>query len=105
MLATQERQVIVSDSVFKFSFEGEPGNQISAAGSLIDQVKKWLEGIVGPMPSKADVLSMAGAAYDQFVAPIDLPGVPNLIEPRIDAMLRVVVLVAVGKIYDQLAGA
>jgi hypothetical protein len=95
----------VSDSVFKFSFEGEPSNQIAAAGSLVDQVKKWLSSLVGQLPSKDEVLKMVGEAYDQFVAPLDLPGVPNLIEPRIDALLRVVVLVAIGKFYDQLAGA
>jgi hypothetical protein len=89
-----------------FALEGDFGdNQIAAAGSLIDKVKSWLSSIVGPMPSKEEVLKVVGEAYDAYVAPIDLPGVPNLIEPRIDAMLRVVVLVAVGKIYDQLAGA
>lgn len=31
---------------------------------------------------------MAEKLYDKHVAPIDLPGIPNLIEPRFDAMIR-----------------
>jgi hypothetical protein len=80
------------------------GNQLAAAGSLLDKIKKWLAAISGPLPSKDEFLRAVGEAYDSFVAPIDIPGVPNLIEPRIDALLRVVVLVAAGKLYDQFAG-
>lgn len=88
-----------------FAIEGDFGdNQFLAAGSLLDKVKSWLASIVGPLPSKADVLKFVGEAYDDYVAPLDLPGVPNFIEPRVDAMLRVAVLVAAGKLYDQVAG-
>ena len=85
-------------------FQGFDGNQFAASGKLLDRLKELLSGIVGPMPSRESVLEAVGQAYDAFVAPIDIPGVPNLIEPRIDAMLRVAVLVAAGKIYDSLAG-
>lgn len=91
-------------SVDTFALEGDfGGNQFAAAGSLIEKIKAWLEAVVGPLPNKDEFLKIVGAAYDSFVAPIDIPGVPNLIEPRIDAMLRVAVLVAAGKLYDQLA--
>jgi hypothetical protein len=87
-----------------FALEGDfSGKKFSAAGSLIEKIKAWLESIAGPMPSKDEFLKIVGAAYDTFVAPIDLPGVPNFIEPRIDAMLRVAVLAAAGKLYDQFA--
>jgi hypothetical protein len=78
-------------------------NQFQAAGSLLERLAKWLKEAVGPLPSKAEVLEIVGKAYDLYVAPIDIPGVPNLIEPRIDAMLRVAVLVAAGKLYDRFA--
>jgi hypothetical protein len=87
-----------------FALEGDfGGNQIGAAGSLFEKVREWLSKIAGPMPSKEEILAAVGAAYDQFVAPIDMPGVPNFIEPRVDAMLRVALLVAIGKLYDQIA--
>ena len=91
-------------SVDSFAIDGDfGGNQFLAAGSLLEKVKEWLKSVAGPLPTKEIVLKVVGEAYDAFVAPIDIPGIPNLIEPRIDAMLRVAVLVAVGKLYDQFA--
>ncbi len=96
-------EVILSSR--SFAVEGDfGGNQFLAAGSLLEKVKTWLTSVVGPLPSKQDVLKFVGEAYDSYVAPLDIPGVPNLIEPRVDAMLRVAVLVAAGKLYDQVAG-
>lgn len=36
----------------------------------------------------APLVEVAERLYDEHVAPLDIPGVPNLIEPRIDAMIR-----------------
>lgn len=47
--------------------------------------------IRGEVVSYLDVAPLVEAAeklYDEHVAPLDIPGVPNLIEPRIDAMIR-----------------
>lgn len=38
-------------------------------------------------------LDLIGKLYDQYIAPLDIPGVPNLIiEPQIDAAIKSVVL-------------
>lgn len=36
----------------------------------------------------APLVEMAEKLYDEHVAPLDIPGVPNLIEPRVDAAIR-----------------
>ena len=79
------------------------GNQFQAAGSMLEKIKEWLAKIAGPLPTKEEFLRVVGEAFDTYVAPIDIPQVPNLIEPRIDAMMRIMVLVAAGKLYDRFA--
>ena len=79
------------------------GNQVAAAGALLDRLRELLGGSSLPLPSRDQVLQMVGGAYDKYVAPLDLPGVPNFIEPWVDSALRAVVLQMAGRIYDQLA--
>jgi hypothetical protein len=41
--------------------------------------------------------------YDKYVAPYDLPYIPNLIEPRVDAALRAALGVGIDRLFEALA--
>jgi len=62
-----------------------------AAGSLTD-----------PVAGKEDLIQAAEAVYDDFVAPIDLVGVPNIIEPFVDKWLREIIRPGLSRLVDQI---
>lgn len=76
-------------------------NQLEAAGELEDVILDVFQELKGVLPSKEQVLATVGSIYDRFIAPIDIPGIPNLIEPMVDALLRRYLLSAVGALYDR----
>lgn len=78
------------------------GNQYSAAGALLDVIKRDLWDYL-QLPPKDTVLAAAAEAYDLYVAPIDIPYVPNLIEPLVDQQLRSMFLASVDSLYDAIA--
>lgn len=78
------------------------GNQLSAGGALFERIKRALN-IATNLPPKAEVMAMVGQAYDAHVAPIDIPYVPNAIEPWVDSALKAIVLAQVSRFYDKLA--
>jgi hypothetical protein len=80
------------------------GNQLLAAGELLERIKEFLKGLNGSLPSKQEFLKIVRAAYETYVAPIDLPGVPNLFEPTVDRLLGEVVVQAASRLYDYFAG-
>lgn len=75
------------------------GNPFRITGQLLEQLKSKLTSAI-QLPPRDVVINAAGAAFDQYVAPIDVPFVPNLVEPLFDAMLRKVFLDSVGRVYD-----
>lgn len=81
----------------------EHENQLAAAGALLDKLKEALSQLNIPLPPKDQVLAMVSEAYDAYVAPIDLPGVPNIVEPWVDSAIKAVVLQMAGRIYDKVA--
>jgi len=70
-----------------------------AASQFIDLVLRLLKE-VGAKNSKAEILTAVGSVYDDTIAKIDLPGE---IDPILHALLRQIVLVAVGIAYDRIA--
>jgi hypothetical protein len=90
-------------SAATFAPKGDFSNQISAGGALLDQVLEFLKGLNVSLPDKDTFLKMVGEAYDVYVAPIDMPGIPNWIEPAVDRTLRGIILTQAGKIYDKFA--
>ena len=80
-------------------------NPLEAAGELEDVILDVFQELRGVLPSKDQVLVTVGSIYDRFIAPIDIPGIPNLIEPMVDALLRRYLLSAVGALYDRFIGA
>ncbi len=78
------------------------GNVYRITGQLLEVIKSKLTSVIN-LPPRADVITAAGDAYDKYVAPIDIPFVPNLIEPMVDAGLRKLFIDSVGRIYDAIA--
>jgi hypothetical protein len=81
-------------------------NQFLGQGLVLEQIKQKLRQAVeaGIVPTKEQVLAMAGDLFDKHIAPLDIPGVPNAIEPWFDAIARVLFLRAVGAAYDSIVG-
>lgn len=87
-----------------FAISGDfKGNQLAAGGALIDKIRDVLSTLSIALPPKEDFLAQVGNAYDAYVKPIDLPYVPNFVEPWVDSVLKGVVLQQASGIYDQLA--
>ena len=52
----------------------------------------FLRGLIANLDEQ-QTLELIAKLYDQYIAPLDIPGVPNLlIEPQLDAALKSVVL-------------
>lgn len=47
------------------------------------------------------VIRTAEAAYDAYVAPLDIPGVPNLIEPQVDSAMRLAIGAVLRSVHSQ----
>jgi len=75
---------------------------LMTAARLIKSIEDQLAKQIGRLPTKDDVLAAAGVAYDTYIAPIDIPGIPAAVEPWIDQMLKAVFLRLVAGAYDQL---
>jgi hypothetical protein len=92
-------------SVQTFALESSQfgGNQMRAGGALIDKIREWLRGLDIALPPKDEFLQIVGDAYDTYVKPIDIPGVPNIVEPWVDSALRAIVLTQASKLYDSFA--
>ena len=95
----------------EFTFDGGlgpatmagPGETIlGVADRLLKEIRSQLQRQIDNLPSKQVVLDAAGAAFDKYLAPIDIPGVPPLIEPWVDNMLKSIFLRLVAAAYDQL---
>lgn len=75
---------------------------LMAAAKLVQSIERQLAKQIDRLPAKDEVLAAAGRAYDQYIAPIDIPGIPSTVEPWVDQMLRVLFLRFVAGVYDQL---
>lgn len=75
-------------------------NAMTLSGKLIDKVRDLLSEI--DLPPREVVLNAVRNVYAQYVAPVDLPGVPNAIEPWVDQAILAIVLRAVNGMYDRI---
>ena len=92
-----------SVSTFALESSQHGGNQVRAGGALLDKIREWLRGLDIALPPKDEFLKTVGEAYDTYVKPIDIPGVPNIVEPWVDSALKAIVLTQAGKLYDSFA--
>lgn len=75
---------------------------LAATDQLIQFIREKLHKQIDNLPSKQVVLDAAAKAYDQYIAPLDIPGVPAALEPWVDQMLKTIFLRLVAGLYDQL---
>lgn len=81
---------------------GSSESILGVTDRLLSQIRSQLQKQIDNLPSKQVVLDAAAAAYDKFIAPIDIPAVPAAIEPWVDQMLKSIFLRLVASVYDQL---
>ena len=80
------------------------GNQFTAQGVLLDRIRELIGSIpIDKLPTKDAVLAIAGQLYDQHIAPINIPFIPDVIEPMFDSIAKGLFLRAVGAAYDAIA--
>jgi len=53
-----------------------------------------------PEQAKTIGLQLVDQFYQDVIAPIDLPGVPNIIEPYVDSLGKTLILTGVEKLFD-----
>lgn len=57
--------------------------------TAIAEVLRFLSTMTGKADmDKQEVLSIIGRLYDQYIAPLDIPGVPDLFESKIDSLIK-----------------
>ncbi len=57
--------------------------------TAIAEVLRFLATMTGKADmNKQEVLLIIGRLYDQYIAPLDIPGVPDLFEPKLDSMIK-----------------
>jgi metal-dependent HD superfamily phosphatase/phosphodiesterase len=63
-----------------------PETQFSTANRLVKIVKSLIQR--HGCPHREVIIASALQAYEQYVRPIDLPGIPNTVEPMVDSAVR-----------------
>jgi hypothetical protein len=89
----------------KVELQASKSNQVLAGGVFLERIKEFLSTLKIPLPPKNEFLKIVGDAYDTYIAPIDIPGVPNMIEPWVDNALKAIILQQASRLYDQFAAA
>lgn len=80
----------------------------AAAGSHIGirELLAWAWDLAKSLVVNLDRIEVKGVileAYDKYVAPYDLPYIPNLLEPSVDRAIRAAIEAGIDKIFDALA--
>ncbi len=71
--------------------------------TAIAEVLRFLSTMTGKADmDKQEVLSIIGRLYDQYIAPLDIPGVPDLIEAKIDSLIKSYVISLVDNFLDDM---
>lgn len=72
------------------------------AGPIVEFFVPQLDQLIHQLGGIDMFIDTAQKAYDQYVTPIDLPGIPNLIEPAVDAAARHAIGVILRAIHDRI---
>jgi hypothetical protein len=92
-----------SIGMFEIQLPMEGYEGVVTANGLVDRLIRRVKdqlSVIDIMPSKEVVLAAASKAFDDYVAPFDIPLVPNFMEPYIDAHLKSVFMGTVDRLYD-----
>jgi hypothetical protein len=89
--------------MFEIQLPMEGYEGVVTANGLVDRLIRRVKDqllVIDIMPTKEVVLKAASKAFDDYVAPFDIPLVPNFMEPYIDAQLKSIFMGTVDRLYD-----
>lgn len=91
----------MAEFYIELPFEGQSGvvTENGLVDRLIGRIKEQLLSL-DLLPSKDVVLAACSKAFDDYVAPFDIPLIPNFIEPYVDAQLKSVFMATADRLYD-----
>jgi hypothetical protein len=71
--------------------------------SFLDRALEMIAKFSGSLPPKEKVLEIAGRLYDTYVASINIPQIPDIVEGMLDNMAKRALLHLIGQFYDRIA--
>ena len=72
--------------------------------AFLDKIKSVVFSFKYELPPRDEFLKLVKEGYDKFIAPIDMPYVPNVLaEPWLDKVVGEWVVFRAGILYDQLS--
>jgi hypothetical protein len=71
------------------------------SGHLIEFIMRALKDALDALGGVEEVVKFAEEAYTKYVTPIDLPGIPNFIEPAVDKAAIAVISAVIRAAYAQ----
>lgn len=91
------------EQVLTSHISGARSAELTTKFGLVERLIEALAGMRGMIAAldKEQVLQLLGDLYDNWIAPLDLPGIPNLVEPQIDKILKNVLMAIVERVIDR----
>ena len=77
---------------------------LHVAADITHAAWEVLDSITDPVAGKEDLIRAAEAVYDEYLAPLDLVGVPNRIEPYVDKVIRDTIRPGIALLVDAVGG-
>jgi len=66
---------------------------------LVNLIRSLTKDTIDRLGGIEAVKAIIGGIYDSYIAPLDIPGIPNLVEPAFDKVLRSVLMKLVDAVY------
>lgn len=86
-----------------FNASDYEGDKFEATLDLRDMLRQILRVRAGQLPTKDAVIAWVQAAYDKYVAPMDIPYVPQAVENAlVDPTAKLLLTLAITMFYDKL---
>ena len=77
-------------------------NPTAIGGKLVEWLVPQLDQWVHQLGGIDAVIAVVLAAYDSYVVPLDLPGIPNIIEPTVDAAAKRLLSALIRAAHDRI---
>ena len=104
MTKDQIIQTMVSKAEAKATAMGQqPGDPWGISAWLVDTAYDMLQEL--GIDSVDEIVEAAEELFDRFIRPIDLPGIPNFIEPAVDRALKSAISAAIRAAATQMGSA
>lgn len=85
-------------------FEAKLASIPTATGRIV-AIRNWAtklsDDAIDAMGGQEAVVAYVLGLYDQFVVPLDLPGVPALAEPAVDAVIKRIISALIWSVDDE----